>query len=119
LLFTWGIDVRQEERNVMATDQCHEACVVEMIHGRFLLPAICCFVRSFTFIKRLVGECSITYLRSRLLLCIDVFANIVNTTLWYHVFRVKKMETIACHFPVTMVEVAINRDVYIGPSVVE
>jgi hypothetical protein len=29
------------------------------------------------------------------------------------------METIACHFLVTMVEVAINRDMYIGPSVVE
>jgi hypothetical protein len=103
----------------MATNQYHETCVIKMIHGYFLLPTIYYLMQFFTFIKYLIREHTVICFWWLSLLCINMLTNLVDAILWYHIFRVKKMKTIICHFLVMMVEVAINYDIYISTSVVE
>lgn len=119
LLFSWGIYVRDEKRDIVTANQRHEARIVEMAHVRLRLPAICGGVRILAFLNHLLGDFGPVLSRGAFTCRINPVANCVNLILREYLDGIVEMRSIAGRGLMTMVEVAVKAHMDIAPAVVK
>jgi hypothetical protein len=113
-LLSWSIDVREEQGNVMATDQGHEASIIKVLGASFLLSLVRSIVGVFAFVN---GR--IRYGRG-ILFCgslsdrFDAIPNCVDLRLAEKIFRAVEVRTITASDSVTMMEVSVLRNMTIA-----
>jgi hypothetical protein len=114
LLLPRCINVSEKKGNVMATDQAHQARVVEEFHGGFLLTSISSLVRLLTIVDGFIGDLRTIDLRRSLAFTFNPAANAVNLLFGKEVFGIIKLGAVTSRGSVAMVEVAIRGNMEIG-----
>jgi len=117
LLLARSVDVREEQRDVMATDEHHDAGIIEAIHSRLLLLAVCCFVRGFALVDRFIRYSNFV-LSWRMLACsIDSFPDFIDLRFRKEVDGIIKWWAVSCGTSMPMVEVPIHGDMNIATTI--
>jgi len=116
-LLARSVDVRKEQRDVMATDERHDASIIKAIHSRLLLLAICCFIWGFALVDHFIRYSNFVLLWRMLACSIDSFPDFINLQFRKEVNGIIKWWAVSCGTSMLMVEVPIHGDMNITTTI--
>ena len=108
LLFSWWVNVHEEERDIMTTYKAHEACVIKSFHQSLLLLAIHSFIWWFTLVDSLILNLHVMLFHQMLMCPGNLVPNNINLRLGKNVDRFIEGCAVTSRAAVAMMEVTVN-----------
>jgi hypothetical protein len=118
LLFSGGVDIGKKKRVIMATNQSHEAPIIKLICASFLLLVIRCLMGFFTFVDSFIRNPTTRVFRGLSALRFYTATNLVYLRFRKEVLRIIKGKTIARRAFVSMMEVSVDRNMYVPATII-
>jgi hypothetical protein len=113
-LLSQSIDVRKEQRNVMATDQGHKASIIKILGASFLLSLVRSIMGVFAFVHGRIRYGWSIFFCGSLSDRFYAIPNCIDLRLAKKVVRAVEVRTITASDSVAMMEVSVLRNVTIA-----
>ena len=107
MLLSRRINVCEEKRDVVATDQGHEASIIKVLRASFLLSLICSIVGVFAFVNGRIRYCRSILFCGSLPDRFNAIPHCIDLRLAEKIIRAVEMRTVTASDSMTMVKVAV------------